>query len=941
MTVLPSPVGRDAEIAQIDRFLHDLRAGSRTLLLEGEIGIGKTTLIQHGTELVRSRGYALLAARPVEAEVPFEFAALADLLDDVPPELIDALPEPQRRAIGVSVLRDASPESPVDPRTIATAVVTVIRSLAATRPVVLVVDDLPWLDPPSARVLSFLLRRSGLAPIGLIAAARTDWSETPARLALDDLDQRQLERIRLGPISVGALRVLLAARSPASTPVRSQLLRLHDASGGNPLFALELAAQADFIQLVDHTAPLPQSLRRLVLGRIDVLSPGERDVLLTCALSGEPTSSIVCGAAANPNAAEDDLDAAIQAGILVATAQRLRFAHPLVRSVVVSEARAADRRAAHRRLSAIVDRPEERARHLGLGTKGRNNDAAAALEDAARLAGDRGACETGAELARLAVALTPSTERDALHRRVALEAEYRFEASDPAGACALLASIIDDVPRGTLRADLLRRLARYLAYRGEPLTTWEAMLTAALAESGDDEALSAAILLDLAVIASNSGDQETAMGRGAAALLLAESSGDKALESQLCAGAVYVAFILGQGLQGDLVERALSGPPSPTRLSMELRPNVAVGHVLHLSDDLDGARILYEEEYQRARQEGIETGLPLMLWGLVETEAFAGNWDRAEHLCSEGYELAQDSGSLMMIGLMSGVRALINTYRGRIKSVDADAGKAVEVAHTLGIPWLVPVMVQAVGLARLSVGDARGAHDRLHVFSEAVRAAGITEPGMLRFTPDDVEALIRLGELDSAAAVLEPFEKRSIELGRGWGIAVAGRCRAFLLAAGGELAAAEECVDRAIVVHQRLPLPFEYARTLLIAGEIHRRARHKSLASARLNEALQIFVRLGAPLWVERTTAELDRLGLRRADASSSLTLGEERVAELVAAGLSNPQVAAQLFMAQRTVEAHLSRIYRKLGVTSRTEMARAILFARATVPYQDADDLA
>jgi predicted ATPase len=233
-----APIGRKSEIAKIEGFLDHLPDGSRTVLLEGEVGIGKTTLIDWGRDAAQGRGLSVLAARPVEAEFPLEFAGLADLLEGVPGVLIDTLPAPQRQAVRVAVLRDELPESPLDPRTIATAVLTMIRALATTAPVVLLVDDLPWLDVPSAKVLSFVLRRAGAAPVGLLGAVRTDWSgERPPILALDHVDPDRIETVCVGPISADAMRALMAARTGIA-PGPSQLLPLHRASGGNPLFAI-------------------------------------------------------------------------------------------------------------------------------------------------------------------------------------------------------------------------------------------------------------------------------------------------------------------------------------------------------------------------------------------------------------------------------------------------------------------------------------------------------------------------------------------------------------------------------------------------------------------------------------------------------------------------------------------------------------------------------
>ena len=203
----------------------------------------------------------------------------------------------------------------------------------------------------------------------------------------------------------------------------------------------------------------------------------------------------------------------------------------------------------------------------------------------------------------------------------------------------------------------------------------------------------------------------------------------------------------GGGVRKDLISRALAGPEQPPALSVEKRPNVAVGHVLHWAGDLAGARACYEQEYARAVAEGVETSLPLLLWAMAENEAWAGDWQRAEQLATEGYGLAEDSASPAAIAFMSGTRGLLHAYRGRIEPARADGARALEQARALGIPLLAIVGAQPLGIAALSVGDAEGAHAQLGPVAEAALAAGMAEPSVCRFLPDEIEALTRLGGL--------------------------------------------------------------------------------------------------------------------------------------------------------------------------------------------------
>ena len=350
---------------------------------------------------------------------------------------------------------------------------------------------------------------------------------------------------------------------------------------------------------------------------------GARDVLLVCSLAAEPVLPVMSAAARQPATAHADLQAGVEAGLLTSAGGDIAFVHPLMRSVVIAQARAADRHAAHRRLAAVVRCPEARARHLALGAEGPDEAVAGDVEAAARMAAHRGASDTAGDLAELAVTLTPLAHVQSQRRRTVLAAEQRFQASDPARACSLLESVIDAEPPGPARAELRRRLARYCVFRGEPLVTWTASLRRALAEAGDDSTVRAVIMMDQTAAASHAGDLAHAIRSAELTLELAERTADKRLEAQCCAGLAFATFLLGEGPRHDLISRALAGPEQSARLSIELRPKVAVGHILHWAGDLDGARILYQQEYAKAMEQGVQTGLPLLLWAQAENEGLA------------------------------------------------------------------------------------------------------------------------------------------------------------------------------------------------------------------------------------------------------------------------------------------------------------------------------
>jgi DNA-binding CsgD family transcriptional regulator len=628
-------------------------------------------------------------------------------------------------------------------------------------------------------------------------------------------------------------------------------------------------------------------------------------------------------AAREPATARGAIHDAVDAGVVSLHGDALDFAHPLIRAVVIDEATPAARRSSHRRSAEGAISPEERARHLALGSEGPDEGVASEVEQAAMVAAGRGAPEIAADLAALSVELTPADQGPARRRRSGREADWRFLTADPPRACALLEGVVAETPRGPERAEYLRRLARYATHRGDPATEWVDRLSGAFEEAGEDPRLQGAIALDLAVALSNAGDQGRAAEFGDIALVRAIESGDTARECQIYAGMAYSTFLAGGGLVRDLIDRALSGPDQPTGLSMELRPRYVVARLLFYVEDYPRARQLLEAELTSARNEGITSGLALLLGNLADLEIWSGNWGRAGQLLDEVDENGDES---PVVAIVRGVRGLLQVGQGEEDEGRRAIDTAIATAFGVNMPVLVLDNAYGLGVA-CALGEASDIHEHLAPFVTLAGAAGVTEPSLLRFVPDEVSALVRLDELDAATELLDYFEHCAAGTTRCWDMAVVARCRALLAIARGDVAGASTSIERAIEFHQHVHQPFEEARTWLIAGEIHRRGRAKRKAQVSLTRAIELFDGLGSPRWSQRARDELGRVGLRVArpgDEGSDLTAAEREVVELVISGRSNRQVAEQLFMGQRTVESHLTRAYRKLGVRSRTQLAPA-----------------
>ena len=454
-------IGRQDELALLEEFLDGVPAGPCALLVRGEAGIGKTTLWQAGLGAARLRSQRVLSCRPAGSEAQLSFAALGDLLDGVLEEALPGLPAPQRRALKVALLLEEAEGAPPDPRALALAFLAVLRSLAETAPVIVAVDDTQWLDRPSAASLEFVARRLREEPVGLVLAQRTEGTgEAPLGLERA-LPAERLRHLTVGPLSLEALHRLLRARL-GTTYSRPTLLRLAETSGGNPFYALEIARallRSGIEPTLGAALPVPPSLGELVWDRLAHLPARTREALL--AASAQPQSTVASVAAALGARAGTSrvLARAVEAGVIAIEADRVRFTHPLLASVLYSGTPPEQRRRLHRRLAEVVGDPEESARHLALAIEGPDARVASALDEAAVRARARGAPEAAAELSELARRLTPSERAGDARRRTMQAAEYQLQAGDTARARILLEESVEASAHGHDRSEALFHLA--------------------------------------------------------------------------------------------------------------------------------------------------------------------------------------------------------------------------------------------------------------------------------------------------------------------------------------------------------------------------------------------------------------------------------------------------------------------------------------------------
>jgi DNA-binding CsgD family transcriptional regulator len=505
-------------------------------------------------------------------------------------------------------------------------------------------------------------------------------------------------------------------------------------------------------------------------------------------------------------------------------------------------------------------------------------------------------------------------------RRQIEAAEHHLHAGDLARARALLEQATSTLQPGSVRARGLLTLSRVQAdesdHWDEPLATLEQ----ALREVGDDNRLRAEIERQFAWACAADRRAARAEPHARAALQLAESLGDRVLLAEALAVYASVEFQRGRGLRRELMERALALDTLYEHTRVARNPNWPFEWLLTWTGDYAGARTCLETLLVLARERGEESAPPWLLCALSEVELVAGYWDTALRLADEARTMAAATGQSSLLREARAARAHIDAYQGRI-------GAARPVAEELLATGSHFDRVHAralLGFIELSLENAVAAARLLTPLLSDARRNGVEDPSVYPFWPDAIEALIASGELDEAEPVLEWLEERGQTLERPWAQATAGRCRALLSAARGDVGAALGAAREAAHVHSVLEQPFEFARTLLIKGRVARRAKKKRVARDALEQAREIFDRLDAALWSKQALEELARIG-GRAPSGTELTPTEERVAALVAEGHANREVASALYVSENTIESHLTHIYAKLGVHSRTELAGRI----------------
>ena len=903
--------GRTDELSLIATFVEGERTGAHGLLIEGDAGIGKSTVWREAIRIADGRG-RVLTSRASEAEARLSFAILGDLLvpalDD---EVLARLPNGQRRGLEVALLLADTEQARPDPRAVALAVLGVLRALSDRGPVTIAVDDVQWVDAPSARTLAFALRRLETEPITVVAARRSGaWSREQLDLAKVVLG---LERMTLGSLDEASLGRLLRRRLSRELPP-PLVKKIHEQTAGNPFFAIEVgrALGGGIASLrPGDPFPVPRELEPILQLRLSALSVDTRGACLLVAASALPSRDVVEAAGGSTAG----IQGAIAEGILGVQGARLEFTHPLLASTVYGSSSAEERRGAHARLAEVSSDPEERARHLAKSAPGPREEIASALDGAALHARNRGAPLAAAELFELAATLTPAPS-DLIPGRHLRAASNLYDAGDAQGARDMVEGLLLRLDPGPARAAALRVLA-FMSWNDVHRVS--ELTTQALEEVGDEADLRARTLSEMAWAEFEACRPAIAADLARESLTLAESLDDPIPERLALSILSTAEAVLGRPSE-ELIERGVALEDSKAA-GETTWPAITHGRLLLWAGDLGAARNVLEGALAGAIDHGREAATWEIRVHLAEVEHRAGRWDRSARHASDALEIALDTGRESVSGEILAVQAVVAAATGHVEDARRMGLEALSRCERNGDRWYELAARSALGFLELSLGEAAEAYRWLAPVSSTCREMGLSDPGVFPVVPDEVEALVRLGKLEDAELLTDLLEEQDRALDRALATATAGRCRGLIAGARGELEDAVNHLDLALDHHARAEHPLETARTLLVSGQVQRRMKRKRPARDLLERALAKFEELGAPLWAATARAELARIG-GRAPSPDGLTATEAEVARLVAGGLTNREVADALFMSPNTVKANLKRIYGKLGVRSRVELA-------------------
>jgi DNA-binding CsgD family transcriptional regulator len=878
--------------------------------LTGEAGIGKTTVWEWAVRRAHAQGRHVLVSRATPAEARLPWVGLADLMRTVDEEVIAGLPSPQARALRLVALQADGGDEVLHERAVGTAFLGVLEALAATAPVLVALDDVQHLDPASLLAVAFAMRRLGPVPLATLAAWRGGADEAAGAV----LGPERVSKVELGPLSLAALFELLRDRLGTAMP-RPLLLRVHEASGGNPMYALELGRALQGRRVAPAPGaplPVPSTLTGLIGARV-AAQPARVAFLLAQTVATWRLAVTDVDAPALEDALGAEL-VLVDGGDGPAT---VRAAHPLLGAAAYDRLGPAGKRAVHARLAAIASDPAERARHLALAATAPSEDIARALDEGSAAAVAAGVPAMAVELARLG--LEHTSEGPARLERLDRLADAQFRAGDSAGAMATQGEAVAASPGLVDRARRRVRLAEIATeVSGREAAIAQLRTAAQEAGEGRDLAVVAEALLTRAAIDD---DISQAVSLSAEALEIIEGLArpDPRVLSGALNQAAAAKFRAGQGLDHQMFTRAIEIERAHPYRRLSDRADAAYAALLKYADELEPAKAMLEELLGEARAVADLSSMAYSIAHLVHIALWQGQTELGRAYAEEHMEIAAQGGLASQRAQARYNLGLALAYQGELERArDVLVGLRDDARSSL---WHRHKAEGGLGFVALSGGDAAAAVGHLDNWWAMLASMHFGEPGYSRSHLDYLCALVGTGRDDDALGVVETLSAQAERSGRGSAAATADVGRALVAADRGRQAEAATAIERALLWYGSSSLYFDHARVLLLAGQVHRRAKAKAVARVLIQQAADAFSSFPARAWQVRAAAELARVNVRPS-APKGLTETEHRVALLAASGLRNRDVAAQAFMSVKTVEANLGRVYRKLGVRSRSQLA-------------------
>jgi DNA-binding CsgD family transcriptional regulator len=914
-----TPIGRDEELTTVKEFVTRAQADGAALLVLGDAGIGKTLLLETAAQAGAQAGMRVLRARGAEFEAGLSFSGLSQALLPLVGEL-PGLGAAHRDALSVALGLDEG--SSPDRLVVATATITLLRTASLERPLLLVIDDLPWLDRESAEVLGFAARRLAGSRIGLIAASRQRDERCFDRLGLPELE--------LAPLDGQAAGNLLEARFPAlAASVRDRILA---EAQGNPLALVELPAALTEAQrlAVDElpaVLPLGRRLQGLFASRLATLPAQARFLLLLMAFDQAGESGFPRADAAGRWL--DYFPALEAAGLAFVdeTTRRPEFAHPLIRSAVIEHATAAERRRAHGELAAQRKdqaRGPNAAWHLAQATVGPDEQVAESLEQAAYQVLRRGD-GTGAVAALTQAAdLSPlGAERG---RRLAGAAHVDAEVTGRLShASQLLARACQADPQLRKSSVASAATAAFVLLNGDgDVELARRLLAGALRHERVGDAMPAEALSVLSLICSSGGQAELwEMFYDILERLGPAAPAELHLLSKTFTDPVRAAApVLGR------LELAISELAAETDVTRIVRIATAAIYV----DRLAGCRGALLRVARNGRSGGTTASAIRALLMLGTDYFMTGQWAKADQVISEGIELSRTSGCELLAWPGRYQAAALAALRGDWATSHALAGELIAWAQPRRAGAVLTFAWHARALAALGRGDFESAYRQAAAVSPAGQLASHA-PGAIWAALDLVEAAARTGRGQEAAAHVAAMREANLAGLSGRAALLAGCCEAIVATED----RAVQLFDQVLAIPGATAWPFDLARVRLIYGERLRRLRATAQARVQLAAAFESFESLGARPWAERARTELRAAGQARPAMSAGASTGagygrpagltpqERQIAELAAAGLTNKQIAERLFLSHRTVGGHLHQVFPKLGIATRAALRDAL----------------